>query len=142
MIAPLLIELVPRTSWNSNLRSILSVSKWDEIRRAAYVKAQYRCEICNGVGSKHPVECHEIWQYDDDKHIQKLIGVQALCPLCHQAKHIGFAEVQGRLKQTSEHIMKVNQWSKSQFKEHHREASKVWHKRSQHSWVVDISWIK
>lgn len=121
---------------------MLSVSKWDEIRRAAYAKAKYRCEICNGVGSKHPVECHEIWQYDDDKHIQKLVGVQALCPSCHQAKHIGFAEVQGRLKQASEHIMKVNQWSKSQFEEYYREVCKVWYKRSQHSWVVDISWIK
>lgn len=69
----LTIELVPSTSWYSNVRSMVKPEEWDILRRISYKEAQYRCKICHGQGTKHPVECHEIWEYDDAKHTQTLM---------------------------------------------------------------------
>ena len=60
----LTIELVPKTSWFTNLRSLVSKEQWDKIRNKVYWKAGYKCEICGSKGPKWPVECHEIWHYD------------------------------------------------------------------------------
>jgi hypothetical protein len=57
------IELVPQTCWFSNVRDHVDQKTWDILRKDTYKKANYKCEICGGVGSKHPVECHEIWDY-------------------------------------------------------------------------------
>ena len=53
----LTIELVPSTCWFSNVRSNISKQDWDRLRKETYKKANYRCEICGGVGRNHPVEC-------------------------------------------------------------------------------------
>ncbi len=57
----LTIELVPSTSWYNNVRSIVTRAQWDKLRAIVYDKAWHLCEICEGVGPKHPVECHEVW---------------------------------------------------------------------------------
>jgi hypothetical protein len=69
----LTVELVPETSWYSNLRSELTEEQWDTVRRRCYVAADYRCEVCGGRGPKWPVECHEVWSYDDLEHVQTLV---------------------------------------------------------------------
>jgi len=71
----LTIELVPKGQWGSNLRSELSTKDWDTLRRESYHLASYKCEVCGGVGPRHPVECHEIWHYDDAYHVQRLDGL-------------------------------------------------------------------
>ena len=76
----LTIELVPRTSFYQNLRNMLPTGDWDILRRESYQRNLYRCEICDGAGPNWPVECHEIWDYDDEFNIQTLIGLQSLCP--------------------------------------------------------------
>jgi hypothetical protein len=48
----LTIELVPKTSWYSNVRSNVSKDEWDKIKKKCYIKANYKCEICNGIGDK------------------------------------------------------------------------------------------
>lgn len=70
----LTIELVPNTCWYSNVRSNVAKKDWDTLRYHTYKQASHRCEICGGVGQQHPVECHEIWDYDDQQHIQTLTG--------------------------------------------------------------------
>jgi len=63
----LTVELVPSSSWFSNVRSNVSKKTWDFLRKSTYKKANHRCEICGGRGDKWPVECHEVWDYDDQK---------------------------------------------------------------------------
>jgi len=138
----LTIELVPQTSWFTNLRSELSSKKWDEVRKGCYAKAGYRCEICNGVGKKHPVECHETWYYDDEKKVQTLTGLIALCPECHQVKHIGLAQIKGKYEIAKKHLAKVNKWDIEDAEEYIRAQFEIWHKRSQTSWSVDMSLIQ
>jgi len=138
----LTIELVPKTSWFTNLRSILPREDWDMVRHATYKSADYHCEICGGRGEAHPVECHEIWGYDDDQHRQVLIGLIALCPDCHRVKHIGLAQVRGAYPEALQHLARVNGWSIREAETYVALAFRKWRDRNHFKWEVDISFIK
>jgi len=136
------IELVPQTSWWTNVRSMVSRKTWDIIRRQTYAEANYCCEICGGKGTKHPVECHEIWHYDDKKGIQKLLKMIALCPKCHEVKHIGLSSIRGRLKEATTHLAKINGWNEQEANVYIDDAFKIWHGRNCIKWKIDISFLK
>ena len=138
----LTIELVPATVWGSNLRSVLPKWKWDQLRKKCYRQAKYRCQICSGRGPKHPVECHEVWNYDDHQHIQRLDGLIALCPKCHEVKHLGRAHLVGRGLQARQHLQQINQWSPAECSRYINQAFDVWARRSQEQWSLDLSWLK
>lgn len=138
----LTVELVPSTAWGANLRSELPKKDWDKLRKAQYANAGNRCEICGGKGRKHPVECHEIWDYNDKTHVQTLTGLIALCPPCHRVKHLGFAFVKGRGQEAIAHLMKVNGWSPEDT-QHYVEAVFEEHaRRSKHRWTLDLEWLR
>ena len=46
----LTIELVPSTSFYTNVRSILPKSEWDRLRKDSYKKAKFKCQICKESG--------------------------------------------------------------------------------------------
>lgn len=137
----LTVELVPSTCWFSNVRDHVSRPIWDKLRKATYKQAQYRCEVCGGRGDRHPVECHEIWHYDDLNHLQTLEGLTALCPSCHQVKHIGLAGLQGYGQQAESHLAKINGWSQGQTDAYLKTVWEIWHQRSRHDWSLDFSWL-
>jgi hypothetical protein len=142
----LTIELVPQSSWGNNLRSEANLSKaqWDKLRKASYKRAGYRCEICSGKGSKWPVECHEIWEYDDQKHIQTLKGLISLCPTCHKAKHIGrtlSVEPPAAQALVLNQLATLNQMTPVQLEEYLVHVFEVWGQRSQHQWTLDLTWL-
>lgn len=138
----LTIELVPSTCWYSNLRSELPKEKWDVLRRACYKWADYKCQVCGDTGPKHPVECHEVWDYDDNNKVQKLEGVIALCPNCHMVKHMGRSQVIGKGEHAKNHLKKVNGWSNSQAVKYINKAFNTWERRSQFEWELDLSWLE
>lgn len=140
--AKLTVELVPRTCWFTNARTAVTPLEWDRIRRQVYSNAGHKCEICGGRGSAHPVEAHEVWNYDDEKKIQKLVRMVALCPDCHGVKHIGLSRKLGRLPQAISHLMRVNQWSRSDADSHLRESLAVWKQRSLHQWAMDLAGLE
>ena len=72
-------EMVPEECWFSNLRSVLKPADWDIVRRDAYKRAGGRCCICGRTGER--LEAHERWSYDEEKALQKLETVVALCSL-------------------------------------------------------------
>lgn len=136
----LYVDLIPKTSFFTNLRSELSQAQWDYIRKIVYKRAGYKCEICGGQGEKWPVEAHERWSYKDG--VQSLVGVQALCPSCHQATHIGLAEVNGKRDEAILQLMTVNGWSRERTEKHVNDAFSKWAERSKESWKLDISRLK
>jgi len=143
------LELVPVTAFCSNLRSLIP-EQWETLRRDTYFNAGYRCEICGGRGPEHPVEAHERWDYRGELDrttgwilpFQYLTGIWALCPACHEAKHLGLAEKRGRLPQVLAHIAKVNDWTLPQAKRYAAHAFRIWEERSQHLWGLDINWLR
>ncbi len=136
------IELVPSTVWYSNLRSELTKAQWDHLRKNCYRAAGYVCEVCGGKGPKWPVECHEIWDFNDETHTQTLTGLIALCPSCHEVKHIGLAGKRGRGEIARDHLA-YNNTSTTEKAEAFIEGSfLVWAERSEHEWALDISWVE
>ncbi|MDD5383728.1 MAG: HNH endonuclease [Gallionella sp.] len=137
----LTIELVPRTAWFSNVRSMVSREDWDVLRKECYVQASNRCEICGGSGGKHPVEAHEVWEYDDQLQVQKLIRLIALCPSCHAVKHIGNAFLRGVADDALDHFQSVNALTQKKTLKLLKEAFSIWEERSSRQWICDVSWL-
>ena len=136
------IELVPQSSFYKNVRSMVDKEVWDRIRRKVYQEAGYKCQICNGIGEKHPVECHEIWEYEViKKHqegIQRLLGFQALCPKCHQVKHYGLSQMRGLEEECIKHLAKINQMSIEDVNDYVEACWEIWRARNEIQWKVDL----
>ena len=136
------IELVPSSCWWSNVRSNVTNKQWDNIRKPVYLKANYNCEICGEKGTKHPVECHEVWIYDDTTLIQRLGHFQALCPLCHEVKHIGLAGVRGNEERAFNRFKTINQLDDNTARQIKSAVFKQWRIRSGQQWKLDIEHLK
>lgn len=136
----LTIELVPRSCWRGNIRNLCPTALWDEIRKNTFDEYGHKCGICGKRGS---LNCHEIWDYDERTHHQILTGFIALCGLCHNVKHLGFAFALARKKgiriePVIEHFLKINQCDERAFEKHLAEAAEQWRKRSKHTWRLDL----
>ena len=136
----LTFELVPEECWRANLRSFLTQEEWDIVRKDAYKKSGHKCSKC---GAKGRLEAHEVWHYDDEKRLQTLTGVTALCSLCHKVVHISRTFLTGGGEEAEEHFKKVNGCSQSDF---HSELARVNEEYLQRNkvegWTTDFSWLK
>lgn len=142
MTGQLYIDLVPSTCWYSNVRSMVSPSLWNDIRRIVYAQSNARCEICKGRGPAHPVEAHERWAFNMSSKMQTLQRIEALCPACHEATHYGFAQTQGRGPTAKKRFEHVNGWSSAQIEEHIMAAFAAWRLRNTiKDWTLDLSWL-
>jgi len=137
------VELVPKTCFYSNVRTLLPKKYWDQLRKESYEKANNRCEICNDTGKnqgyRHNVECHEIWEYDDVFKVQILNGLISLCPKCHQVKHFGRTSAIGKQAEAFKHLEKVNNWNHRDCVNHLKETMSQWLDRSKYKWHIDLS---
>lgn len=137
----LTVELVPSTCWYTNVRSNVTRRQWEACKTYVRDRSGNRCEVCGGRGPRWPVECHEVWEYDDQRKIQTLVDLVALCPDCHACKHIGFAEVRGRLDDAATHLAGVNEWNEDQVVRYLGLVFNQWRRRSTEQWELDISFL-
>lgn len=143
MDAPrLTVELVPRTCHYSNLRSELTRTEWDRLRRLCYHRAGYRCVVCGGRGDRHPLECHEVWEYDDDRMVQTFAEVVALCPACHEVKHLLRATRVGRQDRALAHLAEVNGWTPLQTRRYFGGECATWARRSRLEWTLNFDKLR
>ena len=138
-VTRLTVELVPSTCWWSNVRSHVAPAVWERLRRATATAAGNRCEICGGRGRRHPVECHEVWDYDDARLVQRLVRLIALCPSCHEVKHLGLAAKRGRHAAALAHLAKVNGWTAADAEAYTEVVFEQWAARSRHDWTLDCT---
>jgi 5-methylcytosine-specific restriction endonuclease McrA len=135
----LYVDMVPSSSWFSNIRSEIKQSEWKKIATEVYKINNKTCVICGGFGRKHLVEAHERWSYKGT--IQKLVGIEPLCPSCHECTHIGLASARGRMAQAISHLRMVNDWNQETAFAHVSVAYKEWEERSLVDWEVDLNYI-
>ena len=133
-------DLVPETSWYKNLRKQMRPSQWDRLRKRIYADQGNVCRICRAADK---LNCHEVWKYDDQRHVQKLIGFHAVCSMCHHVAHFGKARILARqghldLDAVIEHFMRVNGVSRDVFEAHKAEAFRIWRERSKQEWKTDL----
>jgi hypothetical protein len=131
----LTIELVPDPLWGKSLAN--THPKWDWISRAVRASAGGSCEICDKPSSS--LQCHEVWDYDDERHVGRLIELLAICPACHLSTHIGRAQAIGKSDEAIDHLMEVNGWTVDQALPYVANALGEWEWRSEASWTLDTS---
>lgn len=139
------IELVPKTVWASSLYRLMSKEAWNNVRDGIIKENGRKCQICGETDGI--MNLHEIWKYDDVKHVQRLEGFILLCRMCHHVKHIGLAGIfanEGKLDydEVIKHFCKVNNCSKKEFEKHVDRAFEIWKKRSEHQWKQDFGKYK
>lgn len=135
-------ELVPSTCWFTNVRSEITEASWEWLKKVVFKRAKYRCEVCGGQGPKWPVECHELWAFDDVKKTQTLWKFVALCPNCHMCKHFGLAGIRGQEDDVIAHFMKVNGWSATKTRNYLEAQFEQYQERSLYQWTLDIERMK
>ena len=140
-VSRLSVELVPATAWWSNVRSNVTRAEWGVCKRFVQERSGRRCEVCTGVGARYPVDCHETWDYDDERAMQTLVGLIALCPPCHEVKHIGRALRLGNFNRALAHLATVNGWSLDHADRYVALQLQIHALRSTHPWSLDISYL-
>jgi len=137
----LTIDLVPRSCWWSNVRTHLTRTQWDKIRTQICRLADNKCEICGGTGTSHLVECHEIWEYDQQEKVQTLKKIIAVCPSCHQTKHIGRTRNFNieLWDQAYKRFQNINELTDSETELFHDYFWQQWEERSGMEWQFDIT---
>ncbi len=137
------IELIPKTCHYKNARQKLKTSQWDTVRKYTYQAADYACEICGLTGKeqgfKNNLEAHEVWAYNKKTLTQKLVGLIALCPLCHQTKHFGRSSKMGKQAQIFTQLETINGWNHKQVVQHVAQCFLECKERSQYRWSLDLS---
>ncbi|MFC1893311.1 hypothetical protein ACFLYR_04650 [Chloroflexota bacterium] len=129
------ISLVPKILWGKSLRNLLARNEWEAIRQLELDRADKRCEVCGhqGIG----LICHEVWEYDDERHIATLKGFQIVCRTCDMVHHIGRAGAIGRGEEAIQHLIKVNSLSGTEVIKQLQAALGTWVERNKYDWTID-----
>ena len=124
-----------------SLYRLLPKESWDRLRKEVYQRAGHRCEIC---GRRRQMACHEVWSYDGAARVQKLMGLMALCPQCHEVKHFWFTRARGTARAAFGHLARVNGWTAEEAL-----AYLDWllyigfpKRGDRKSWTLDLSWLE
>ena len=136
----LYIDMIPKTSYFKNVRSLFNDTDWNLIRHHIYERSSHRCECC-GVKRFKYLDAHERWIYDYETKTQKLIRIIALCRPCHQATHFGHSKKTKNIDKIKEHLKKVKKIDDIELENHIREAYNIWNDRNKIEWIIDTSII-
>lgn len=138
----LFVDLVPQTCWFTHVRSCVSERDWDRLRRMVFERAEHCCEACGR--SWVPgfrLEAHERWAFDQTRRVQSLRRLICLCSDCHTATHFGLAELRGMGPVALAHLRVVTGMSEQEARVHIGSAYRLWRKRSQHEWTLDLGML-
>lgn len=135
------IELIPKTCWDKNLRSVLKQSDWDKIRKAVYEKENMTCHTCDT--KVKLLNAHEVWEFNEDTHTQKLIDIIGVCTVCHNSIHYGRSQMLGFGEDAIKQFMYVNDCDIIDFQNAALEAKLDYDRRSKiNDWTLDLSYIE
>ncbi|WP_307399694.1 hypothetical protein [Paenibacillus anaericanus] len=142
----LTIELIPRSSWDNNLRSALTPWQWHKLCKYFYESVNHTCEICGAIKGEEfsRMYCHEVWEYNEDTKIQKLVRLEVLCFKCHAVKHFGLSEALDWIDEKTliKHFININGVNKKFFHGYYEDCFEVWRKRNNIDWIVDVGDIE
>ena len=142
----LFVDLIPQTSWFTNVRAAVDPADWDRLRRMVYQRAGYRCESCGAAADRDhriQLEAHERFAYDVQAGVQRLVRLICLCAACHGVTHFGHTMLLGDApaQVAINHLQTVAAMTDVQTERHIRDAFARWQRRSAVRWYVDLSLI-
>jgi hypothetical protein len=142
---PLVGHAIPATSWGANLHRLLTAEYWQALRDETFYACNNRCEIC---GARGALECHELWEYHEpvadtagNIGVQELKRLMSLCSACHEAHHLGFANLRGQLDRALGRIAHINRWNKEQLDQYYAYITDTWNRRSSYHWMLDLGFL-
>ncbi len=135
------LHLVPESSFASNLRKQLG-ARWSALSRRIRGEHDWKCQLC-GWKENRPsslfTHLHEVWEYNDDTHVQKLTGFECVCPDCHAVHHWGRSQISRKdMDVLTKHACRVNNCTEAEWDKHVEEASALWNTRSGHQWKIEM----
>jgi len=141
-IRPLFGDLIPYSSWASNLERLLTRGSWDRVRRRSVEATGHRCEIC-GV-KETQIDSHEKWEYHEPivegaRGIQKLVGLWAMCSACHATQHLGRANSTSRDADALERLRRIGRMSEREAQAYRAFVFDRCRRRSKVDWMLDVS---
>ena len=142
-VGPFEVDLVPKPSWGKKVSTILGGRKWRNIRKRELDRVRNRCEICGQEGEPRELICHELWEYDDANHVQRLRGYNVVCRGCNLIYHLGYAASNELANEAIEHFSKLTGLGFREAREllnsKYRELIQIHKERSKHDWKIDVS---
>lgn len=135
-------DRLPHTVWGLNLRAFLPRSRWQDLSRRTAERAAQECEVCGrGPEGGSGLDCNEMWEFleADGVHVQRLVGVIAMCEWCHLTQHSGRADMIGRYDDVVAVLMGVNRWTEIRAVRDIRASTTDFNERSQFDWDLDLS---
>lgn len=137
----LFVDMIPINCWFTNVRYCIKSSDWDKLRHLIYSRSNFCCECC-GIDTKKyskSLEAHERWHYDEERCIQKLVRIVALCHNCHSATHYGFSKNSGKEEKVKKHLKNVRKFTDKECEEHIEDAYDRLKKLNDVEWELDLS---
>ena len=136
-LTPRVVDLIPSSSWCASLANMLSASSWKVVRDVATAFAG----ACSDCGAMTPLDCHEIWEYDDGRLVQRLVELRALCGPCHETHHLGLASVRGRYAAVLARLVAMERLLPHEVPEYESEVFARFERRSASSWTLDLALV-
>lgn len=141
------IEPIPSQNWGVSLARMLPSEVWDSLRREVYSIADYTCVICGATDKR--LHCHERWEYNDKRHVQRLAGLECICGDCHQVKHWGRTSKllldkgdKWEADRLIAHFCKVNGCTREEFNSHKIRVGILVQRRSKEKYKVNFGLLK
>jgi hypothetical protein len=136
-------ELVPNPQlWGMSAKKTLGRSAWEQIRLDVLTTAKHACEICGdepNVYHGDPLNCHEVWHYDDERGVATLIRLRMQCTACDTAVHIGRAIIYDVGDRAFAQLQKVNGISRVEAERLYDTAYAEWRCRSKKTWRLKVA---
>ena len=132
----LMPHLIPKPLFRKSAANLLSRSAWGRIKADTLEVAHHTCQACDD--ADNALDCHEMWDYDEERGTATLIGLRMQCEDCHLAVHMGLAVKTGRGNAALTQLMKVNGIDASQAKALYHNAMDEWRRRNKIKWRIVV----
>ena len=132
-------HLVPKPLWGKSAANLLKRADWERIRREALQAARHACQVCSDAESASGLNCHELWDYDDEHGTATLVGLRIQCRNCDSAVHMGRAVRRGFSDTAIAQLVKVNGISPREAKTLYRSAMDEWKRRNKKHWRIVVA---
>lgn len=89
------IEICPEKCTGINLHShdIIDINLWKDISNQVRGKQRKTCQCCGVIthggntGEMSEMVAHEVWDFDKENHVQRLVYIACVCKRCHLTIH-------------------------------------------------------
>lgn len=139
----LTVDMVPRETRGKTLQALLPAREWQRIRDQTFELYGKRCWTCGYW--KRWMECHEVWEFDEEAGAQRLLDVIPLCRACHGVKHwvtrLKYCRnVDLTFPRMIRHFLAINQITPEEARAHLREMWETQQRRDSRKWRLELKW--